>query len=86
MNANCNSNPYAASHDVAEPRSWRNVVKLLLAACVLFVLPSLLVYGYLRYEQAHPTLFFQYEEAAMDRNVEQWQDRANQPAVSTPSP
>lgn len=70
-------NPYAASIDTAEPRSWRNFWRLMVAVAVLFVLPSLVVYGYLRYERAFPTLFQQYEDAAINGNVDRWQQKAD---------
>ena len=66
-------NPYACTHDVAEPRTWANFWRLMVAVCLLFVLPSLLIWGYLQYEQEHPTLFQTYENATMSGKVEQWQ-------------
>ena len=66
-------NPYACTHDVAEPRTWANFFRLLGAVCLIFVLPSLLVWGYLQYEQAHPTLFKSYEDARANAITDQWQ-------------
>lgn len=77
-------NPYAASNDTAEPRSWRNFWRLMIAVGVLFFLPSLVVWGYLKYEQAHPTLFQSFENAAMDGDVERWNEmRRRNPAAAT---
>lgn len=66
-------NPYAASIDTAEPRSWRNFWRLMIAVAVLFVLPSLVVWGLLEYERRQPTVFRAYEDASMTGKAERWQ-------------
>lgn len=71
------SNPYAASIDTAEPRSWRNFWRLMIAVAVLFVLPSLVAWGLLEYERRNPTVFQAYEDAAFNSNAERWQKKAD---------
>lgn len=71
-------NPYAASTVTIEPRSARNILRLLMAVVLLFVVPSALLYGYLKIEKHHPILFQQFEDGARDRQIDRWQKQIDQ--------